>query len=152
MPKVGHVVGSRFPAALLFRARCSIEERQTLLPLVRLLLHCHQRARYEGILALEEIAVDDAFLQALLHRLVEGISVRALEGTLLSLLQLSPHTGKALLRRLLMVEAALSIAEGTHPNLLARGAFHGLLGEEFFGLDLTQVIEPMRADVTTPEG
>ena len=114
-----------------------------LLPLVRLLLHCHQRARREGTLCLETIEVDDVFLGALLNRLVDGSPLEELQGTLLTLLQTSPHTGKGLLRRLLMVEAVLSIAEGSPPNLLARGAFHGLLGEEFFGLDLTQVVEPV---------
>jgi hypothetical protein len=110
-----------FELGLFERARCGERDRRSLAGLVAQLCSLSEKARSEGLLALEEDAQDgklDRFLALGLRLVLDGVSSEALDEVLVTSIYASGGKGRELLARMIAYTGVRGIAAGHSPELL----------------------------------
>jgi flagellar motor component MotA len=105
------------------RARCGEKERRSLESLVDLFCALSEKARREGLLALEEDIGEkglDPFLALGLKLVLDGATPEVLEETLVTSIFASGLRGKALLARMVAYSGIRSISQGYSPECTRR--------------------------------
>lgn len=110
---------------------CTLEEKLTCIPLVKELVSVANLARKEGVLALEDYALqsDDIFLKHGIMLVVDGTDPELVKEIMESLMVSSNKCGIELLRQYLTTIGVLSIQAGENPRIIAEKLL-SLLGFE----------------------
>ena len=119
-----------FEYGLFHLARCGKKDRQRLRSLVELVVSFAEKARREGLLALEEEmeSVQDLFMEQGLRLMLNGIDTEVLEDILVTSVYASQLQGKELLSRMMITTGICAIHSGDNP-VLVRQKMEAYLGE-----------------------
>ena len=114
----------------------SDEEKDACLPIVGLLMECTDKARKEGILALEDFVVKTGndFLIFATMMILEGLDPEFVKGILETLLCTENFGGAARLERIIIIEGVLSIQAGNNPRILQLKLL-SMLGERYLRMN-----------------
>jgi flagellar motor component MotA len=109
-----------FDFGIFEKARCGERDRRSLDGLVANIVALAEKARREGLLALEEDAESsaDRFLALGLRLVVDGVGLDGLDEVLVTSIYASGLRGKALLSRMMIYTGVRGIAAGYSPALL----------------------------------
>jgi hypothetical protein len=110
------------------------EEKRECLPTVETILYLAEKARREGVLALEQEANKPGtpfFLQKAILLIVDATDPRLVAEMLRNFILSSHYQGAELLKRVLMMNGALSIQAGENPRIIAEKLL-SLMGEQFY--------------------
>ena len=112
-----------FELELFDRARCSKRSKvsEGIIPLTKTLISFSERARREGLLALEDDLeeVEDPFLREAIQLVVDGTDPEIIEEILRSKMLAPELKGASLLKRMICTAGTLSIQAGDNPRVLA---------------------------------
>ncbi len=123
-----------YDLALAKKAECSEPEKESLIPLVSLFQNFSEKARREGLLALEvELEkIENPFLKFGMQLMIDGVEPKALQDILATNIYYSESQGKDLLEKILILEGiqALSSAENSRLITSRLGMYLGRMGYE----------------------
>jgi len=140
------------------------EDRDACLPIINTLLSCGDKARREGVLALEDFVVkqDNDFLTFATMLIVDGTDPDLVKAITETLISSGNHSGSALLERLIIAEGVLSVQAGENPRIIEMKLL-SMLGESYlkdrghfppqplFPEDVNQRIATIASEDVSPE-
>ena len=102
------------------KAACSEHDRRSLEPMMRTILSFSEKARREGLLALEEVIDEqsDPFIVTGLRLIVDGTSQEYFDELMLTSIASSNLKGKALLSRMVAFSGLRGLMRGDNPLLI----------------------------------
>jgi hypothetical protein len=126
------------------RMQCSRAERIQLVPLIDLVVQASEKARREGLLALEDDVRKYAFplFKLGMHLVVDGTDPTLIDSILTSRILSENKSGKDLLEQMIIHDAVLSIQSGDNPRLLVLKCF------ALMGADATELQEQYLLEVS----
>ena len=128
------------------RLQCSIEEKKELLPLIDYIVNAAEKARREGLLALEDDLEECKYplLRMGLQLVVDGTDPEIIEGILTARVVSGNASGKDFLAQNIIHVAALSIQQGDNPRIIEVKCF------AYFGEEAEALQSQFAAEVTEP--
>jgi len=105
---------------LFDRARCTREQKASVITTALDILNLAEQARREGILSLEEVIENcsQPFLQKLLMMVVDSVDPEVIRSVGETSIAMSALSGQELLEAMIILEGALSIQKGDNPYIL----------------------------------
>ena len=102
------------------RAKCSDEEKKTILPIMLRIIYLLEKARRQGLLSLEDDVekIDSFLLKIGLTLIIDGTDPELVRSILDNYMYSSYLWGKELLERMVIIEGIMSIQDGDHPRIL----------------------------------
>ena len=118
----------------------SDKEKQECLPVARRMIELASIVKVEGLLSLEsETLVDHDFIKTGANLILDGTAPEMLEKILQHHLLSESHTGTALLERLLIAEAFLTIAKVPNSTQIVAAIVGAMIGEKYAAEILLEV-------------
>lgn len=125
------------------RMQCSREEKNEVVTLVELVVQASEKARFEGLLAIEDDIHDYAhpFFKLGMQLVVDGTDPEIIESVLRARLFSACKKGKDLLEQIIIIDAVLSIQSGDNPRIIMAKCF------SYFGDDADEIQQKFISDV-----
>jgi hypothetical protein len=115
------------------KAACSLQEKQSCLPLIEQFVAFSKKSYAQGLLALEDEDIpylQDNFLRYGLQQAVDGIDEKMVKANLCNAISIGHFKGVELLKRMMMTQGILDIIHGLLPKFIGL-RLASLLGESF---------------------
>lgn len=118
-----------FEYDVFLKARCSLQERESLVALVNQFVELAEKSRREGLLSLEDGIpnLGDLVLSEGVQLIVNGVDPDIIEEILVTALYVSDLKGKELLKRMMICTGVHCLSMGTNP-LLVRKMLEAFIG------------------------
>ena len=109
-----------FDGKIAKRAQCDITEKRQCITLISKLVEISEKARREGLLAIEDIV--DTMTHPLLIKglelVVDGTDIEAVRNILMNYIYFGRAEGRVLLEQCIICEGILAIQEGENPKII----------------------------------
>ncbi len=117
---------------LLERARCTTDEKMMVIPTMEFLLRLAFKARFEGLLALEEEIpnIENSLFRKLLQMIVDGVDGDTILDTGGRMIVMSDKAGQELLLSVVILEGVLRIQNNDSPYVISE-ILSSFLGDDW---------------------
>ena len=121
-----------FDTRLWEKASCSKRDRKKILPVIKTLIRLSEKARREGLLAIEDDLpqIEPRFVRDGIRLVVDGYDPDVVKDVLLTRIYADGYSGRKLLERMTAAEGILCFQQGYAPFIL-RVRLYAFLGEDY---------------------